>query len=152
MWHVPKLRQCLCLRAFGVVIYGKSNSNQLVFFSFFVWPVNYSSLTCSKLWILFQTFRDMWTVLKYYRIFCTVLYRKINFNCQPVFSYFLLVYKLYNLIVFKLQKAYFRHVQQFKRYLSLRSFNAFSFTESSILTIKCTIMQIWKSCNTFVFI
>ena len=64
----------------------------------------YSSLTC-KLWILFRTFRDMrtWTVLKYYRIFGTILYRKINFNRQPVFSYFLLVNKLYNLNLFKLQ-------------------------------------------------
>ena len=84
----------------------------------------------------------MWTVLKYYRIFCTSLYRKINLNGQPVFSYFLLVNKLYNLNVFKLQKTYFTHVQKFKRYLYLRSFNAFSLTGSSILTIKGTLMQI----------
>ena len=88
MWHVTKLRQNLCLRAFSIVIYGKCNFNLLVFFSFFVWSVNYKSLTC-KLWILFWTFRGMWTVLKCYRIFGTILYRKINSNRQPLFSYFL---------------------------------------------------------------
>ena len=33
------------------------------------------------------------------------------------------------------KKTYFRHVQKFKHYLHLRPFNAFSFTESSSLTI-----------------
>ena len=47
----------------------------------------------------------MWTMLKYYRIFDTVLYRKINFKWQAVFSYFSLVNKLYDLNVFKLQKS-----------------------------------------------
>ena len=50
--------------------------------------------------------------------------------------YFLLVDKLYNLNVFKLQIRYFRHVQKLTRDLYLRPFNAFSFTESSVLTIK----------------
>ena len=49
------------------------------FVPFFVWSVNCSSLIC-KLWILFWTFRGMWTVLKYYRIFQIVLYTKINCN------------------------------------------------------------------------
>ena len=49
------------------------------FLAFFAWPVNCSSLIY-KLLILFWTFREMWTGLKYYRIFRTVLYRKINFN------------------------------------------------------------------------
>ena len=124
MWHVPNLRQNLCWWTDSIVIYGNSNPNHLVFFSFFVWSVNYLSLTC-KLWILFWTFRAMWTVLKYYRIFGTVLYRRINFNRQPLFSHFLLVNKLYNLNVFRLQKTYFRHVQKLKRYLYLRPFNAF---------------------------
>ena len=115
----------------------------MVFINFFFWSLNYSSLTC-KLWILFWTFRDMWTVLKYYRIFGTALHRKINFNRQPLFSYFLLVNKLYNLNVFKLQKAYFRHVQKLKRYLYLRPFNAFSFTESSILTTKHVFSFFWS--------
>ena len=111
-------------------------STNWYFLTFFVWSVNYPSLTC-KLSILFRTLRDMGTMLKYYRIFGTVLYSKINLNRQPVFSYFLLVNKLYNLNAFKLpKKTYFRHVQKFKRYLHLRPFNAFSFTESSSLTIK----------------
>ena len=46
----------------------------------------------------------MWTVLKYYRIFGTALYRNLIFNRQPVFTGFSLVNKLYNLNVFKLQK------------------------------------------------
>ena len=45
------------------------------------WPVNYESY--------FGRFEVMWTVLKYYRIFGTILYRKINFNRQPLFSCFL---------------------------------------------------------------
>ena len=115
----------------------------MVFINFFVWSLNYSSLTC-KLWILFWTFRDMWTVLKYYRIFGTDLHRKINFNWQPLFSYFLLVNKLYNLNVFKLQKAYSRHVQKLKCYLYLRPFDALSFTESSMLTIKHVFSFFWS--------
>ena len=78
----------------------------------------------------------MWTLLKYSRIFGTVLYRKINFNRKPLFSYYLLVNKLYNLNVFKLQKKYFRHAQKLKNDLYLKHFNTFSFTESLILTIK----------------
>ena len=151
MWHVPKLRQNLCLRTDSIVIYGNSNSNHLVYFSFFVWSVSYSSLTC-KLWILFWTFRDMWTVLKYYRMFGTVLYRRINLNRQPLFSYFLLVNKLYNLNVFRLEKTYFRHVQKLKRYLYLRPFNAFSFKESSMLTIKHDFSFFWSlNCTSLVW-
>ena len=147
MWNVPKLRQNLCSRALSIVIYGKSNSNELVFFSFFVWSLNYASLTC-KLWILFWTFRDMWVALKYYRISGTVLYRKINFNRQTLFSYFFLVN---NLNVFKLQKTYFKHVQKLKRYLYLRLFNAFSFTESSMLTIKHIFSFFWSlNCTSLV--
>ena len=117
---------------------------------FFIWSANYSSLTC-KLWILFMTFRDMWTVLKYYRIFVTVLYRKINFNRQPVVSYFFLVNKLYNLNVFKLQNLYFRHVQKFTRDLYMRPFNESSFTESSVLTIKYVFSFFWSlSCTSLV--
>ena len=85
---------------------------------------------------LFWTFRDMWTVLKYYRVCGTVFYGIINFNGQSLFSYLLLVNKLYNFNVFRLQKTYFRLVQKLKRYLYLRPFNAFLFTESSMLTIK----------------
>ena len=66
-------------------------------FGLFVWSVNYSSPTC-KLCILFRTFRAMWTVLNYYRIFGTVLHRIINFNRQPIFSYFLLAcFKITNM-------------------------------------------------------
>ena len=57
-------------------------------------------------------------------------------NRQPLFSYFLLVNKLYNLNVFKLQKTYFTDVLKLKCYLYLRPFNVFSFTESSMLTMK----------------
>ena len=83
-------------------------------------------------------------MLNYYMISGTVLYIKINFNRRPVFSYFLLVNKLYNLNVFKLQKTYFRHVQKFKRYLYLRPFNAFSYTKSSILNIKYIFSFSWS--------
>ena len=86
----------------------------------------------------------MWTLLKHCRKFSTVLYRTINFNRQPLFSYFLLVNKLYNLNVFKLRKTYFRHVQKFKRYLYLRPFNAFSYTKSSILNIKYIFSFSWS--------
>ena len=93
----------------------------------------------------------MWAALKYYRIFATVLYRKINFNRQPLFSYFLLVNKLHNFNVFKLQKTYFRHVQKLKRYLYLRPFNAFSFTESSVLSIKHIFSFFWSlNCTSLV--
>ena len=78
----------------------------------------------------------MWTALKYYRIFDTVLYGQINFNHQPVFSYFLLVNRLYNWISLNYKKRYFRHTQKFKRYLYLRLFHAFSFMKSLIRTIK----------------
>ena len=82
-------------------------------------------------------------VLKQYRIFGTDLYRKINFSRQPLFSYFFLVNKLYNLNIFELQKAYFRHAQKLKRYLYLRPFNAFSFTESSMLIIEHIFSFFW---------
>ena len=105
-----------------------------------------------------MTFRDMWTVLKYYRIFVTVLYRKINFNRQPVVSYFFLVNKLYNLNVFKLQNLYFRHVQKFARDLYMRPFNESSFTESSVLTVKYVFSFFWSLictslvCNLYILI
>ena len=47
----------------------------------------------------------MWTLLKYYRTFGTVLYRKINFNRQQAFRYFLLVNKLYNSTSLNYKKA-----------------------------------------------
>ena len=98
-----------------------------IFLFIFVWSVNCSSLII-KLWILFWTFRGMWTVLKYYRMFRTVLYRKISFNwatfCWPTNCWISLNYK-----------AYFKHVQKLKHYLWFRPFNVFSFRESSILTI-----------------
>ena len=114
LWHVPKLIHYLCLRVFRIVIYGKSNSSQLVYLSFFVCSVTYSSLT-SELWILFWTLRDIRTVLKYYRIFRNFLYRKINFKQQPLFS----------LNVFKLQKKNSRHVQKLKHYLYFRPVSVF---------------------------
>ena len=98
-----------------------------IFLFIFVWSVNCSSLII-KLWILFWTFWGMWTVLKYYRMFRTVLYRKISFNwatfCWPTNCWISLNYK-----------AYFKHVQKLKHYLCFRPFNVFSFRESSILTI-----------------
>ena len=118
--------------------------------SFFVGSLNYSS-QAFNLWILFWTFWHMWTVLKCYRIFGTVLYRKINFNRQWLVSYFLLVNKLYNLNVFKLKITYFRHVQQLKHDLYLRPFNACSFTESSSLTMKYVFSYLWPlNCKSLV--
>ena len=98
LWHVPKLTQYLCLRVFRIAIYGLCDSNWLVFFSFYC-------LVC-KLWVLFQTFQDMWTVLKYYRVLRTVLYSKINFNWEPLFSHILLLNKLNQLNFFKLQNIF----------------------------------------------
>ena len=112
----PYTEAIFMFEGFSIVIYGKFNSNYLVFFSFFMCSVNYSSLTF-KIWILFWTFRHLWMVLKCYTIFGTVLRRTINFNRRPLFSYFLLVNILYNLKFFKLQKIYFRYVQKIKRYL-----------------------------------
>ena len=90
-------------------------------------------------------------MLKYYRILGTTLFKKINLNRQPVFSYFLLVSKLYNLNVFELQKKYFRHVQKFNPYLYLRPFNAFSYTERPILTFKYVLSFFYSlSCTSLV--
>ena len=106
-----------------------------IFLFTFVWSVNCSSLII-KLWILFWTFRGMWTVLKYYRMFRTVLYRKISFNwatfCWPTNCWISLNYK-----------AYFKHVQKLKHYLWFRPFNVFSFRESSILTINYVFSFFW---------
>ena len=115
-------------------------STNWYFLAFFVWSVNYSRLTC-KLWILFWTFRDMWTLLKYYRIFGTVLYRKTGSHCLATFCWSINCITWMSL---DYKKTYFRHVQKFKHYLYLRPFNAFSFTESSMLTIKHVFSFFWS--------
>ena len=73
----------------------------------------------------------MWVL----QIFPTVLYGKININWYTLLSYFLLVNKLHELNIFKLQ-IIFQTCLELKHYLYLRSVNVFSFMESSILNIK----------------
>ena len=133
MWHVSKLRQYLYLRASSIVIYGKSNSSILVFFSFFVWSFN-----CSSLALSYEShFRHFDKCGQCSNVTACSALSCIEKLVSTGSHYFLLVDKLYNLNVFKLQIRYFiRHVQKFTRDLYLRPFNAFSFTESSILTIK----------------
>ena len=88
-------------------------------------------------------------MLKYYRILGTILYRKINFNRQPEFSYFSLVNKLNNFLNCK--NTYFRHAQNLKRYLYLRPFNTYSCTKSSILAIKYAFSFFWSlNCTSLV--
>ena len=98
------------------------------------------SLTC-KLWILFWTFRDMWTLLKYYRIFGTVLYRKTGSHCLATFCWSI---NCITWMSFHYKKTYFRHVQKLRHYLYLRPFNAFPYTESSMLTIKHVFSFFWS--------
>ena len=45
---------------------------------------------------------------------------------------------------YKKKKKQISHVWKFKRYLCLRPFNAFSFSESSILTIKYVFSFFWS--------
>ena len=48
--QVRKLRQYSYSRAFGIVIYGKFNSNHTLFFiAFFMWSVNCASLICKDI-------------------------------------------------------------------------------------------------------
>ena len=106
LWHVPKLRQYLCLRVFIITIYWKCDSSWLEFFTFFclVSKLFKSGLyKWYKSWILFQTFRDMWTVLKYYKIFVLPYTVKLISTGSHFFSYVLLLNKLCELNFFKLQ-------------------------------------------------
>ena len=82
--------QDLCLKAFGVVIY----ESAILTYCYFL-------AVLSGLLIV-----QIWSVNYEYRIFRTVLYRKINFNRCQLFSYFLLVNKLNELNVFKLQNIF----------------------------------------------
>ena len=72
-------------------------------------------------------------------------YFALSYEEKPIstsshfFSYFLLVNKLYE----SNYKTNFRHFQKLKQYLYLRSFNLFSFKESSILTIKYIFSFFW---------
>ena len=72
-------------------------------------------------------------------------YFALSYKEKPIstgshfFSCFLLVNKLYELNY----KTNFRHFQKLKQYLYLRSFNLFSFKESSILTINYVFSFFW---------
>ena len=109
------------------------------FLAFFVWSVNFSSLT----------FRDLWTVLKYYWIFHTVLYSKINFNWKPLFQSLLLLNKLYELNFFK-----WKNISNMSSYLSIiyiwGLLTCFHLNkESLIVTIKyvCSFYLVFKLCS-----
>ena len=82
--------QDFCLKAFGIVIY----ESAILTYCYFL-------AVLSGLLIV-----QIWSVNYEYRIFRTVLYRKINFNRCQLFSYFLLVNKLNELNVFKLQNIF----------------------------------------------
>ena len=91
----------------------------------------------------------MWTVLKYYRILDTILYRKINFNRQPEFSYFLFVNELYNFLNCK------KHISDMPRTLSViyiwGLLTRTKRTKSSILTIKYVFSFFWSlNCKSLV--
>ena len=98
------------------------------FLAFFVWSVNYSSMIC-KLWIqdishcLIQK-NQFQLVATFLATFCW------SINC---ISWMSLNYK-----------TYFRHFQKLKHCSHLRSFNLFSFKESSILTIKYVFSFFWS--------
>ena len=115
-----------------------------IFLDFFVWSVNCTNLY-RKLWILFCTFTDMWAVLKYYRIFGTVLHR----NQFQLVANFLATF-CWSIDWLSWMSLFFRYLQKLKHYLYLRPFNLFSFIESSVLTIKyvfsfCLVFKWYKS-------
>ena len=114
-WHVPKLRQYLCLRVFSFVIYRKCNSNWLVFFSFFV--------QVCKLWHFwhFEICGQCLNITGYFALHYIVwfLSTAATFCCsRNCMSWISLNYK-----------TYFRHAQLLKHYLYLVPFNMFSYEQ-----------------------
>ena len=117
----------------------------MVFFSFFVWPVNCSSLIC-KLWILFWTFElTVQDVCLNSIVYFALFYTEKSISTVATFlaticcsincmSWMTLNYK-----------TYFRHSQRLKHHLNLQPlFNLFSFKESSILPIKYVFSLLWS--------
>ena len=87
--HLPKLRQCLCVRVFSIVICGKCSSGLKIVQ---VWSINYESY--------FEHFEICGQCLNITGHFA------LSYIVKLFFSHFLLLSKLYELNFFKLQNIF----------------------------------------------
>ena len=100
--------------------------------------------------LILEIFRYVCGQCLYYRICHTVLHRKINFNCWPFFSCFLLVNMSWMSYCFRYLNyaKYFKHVQKIKHWLCLKPFIVLIYGKfNSIFYIFsfCLVFKLYKS-------
>ena len=136
----------LSLRAFSIVIYESSISTNQYFLAFFCLVCKLFKSDLEIINLILDIFR--YVISAYIiRISHTVFYRKINFNCQLFFSYFLLVNVIWMSYYFNYAK-YFRHVQKIKHCLCLKPFSVLISGELIIITFYifnfCLVFKLYK--------